>query len=91
MSIIMIVSSVLFPLVGYCVDKIGQRLRLLMISCILIVAANLLFLQIYPTIPLIVLGTGYGVFGAVLWPTFVFLVPKEKVVSHLLWNLQLIS
>ena len=82
MSIIMIVSSILFPIVGYYVDKFGQRLRLLMLSCFLVVLAYTLFLQMYPTIPLILLGTGYGIFGAVLWPTVVFLVPKDKVVSY---------
>lgn len=71
----------MFPVVGFCVDKHGQRIKLLTLASALGLAAHLLFVQIYPVIPLIILGISYGIFGAVLWPTVVFVVPKDKLVS----------
>lgn len=81
MSIIMIVSSACFPVVGLYVDKHGQRIRLLIAAAAMTMTAHLLFLNVYPTFPLIILGLGYGIFGGVIWPTVVFLVPKDRLVS----------
>ena len=81
MSIIMVISSACFPVVGYYVDQYGQRIRLLVAASVMTMTAHLLFLEVYPMLPLIVLGLGYGVFGAVIWPTVVFLVPKDRLVD----------
>lgn len=80
MSIIMIVSSALLPMVGLFIDKYGQRLRLLMAASIMAMLSHLLFQVVYPIVPLIILGAAYGIFAGVLWPTVVFLVPKDKLV-----------
>ena len=81
MSIPMAISSLLFPVVGYFVDKQGHRIRLLTISAVVAVMTHFLFGFMYPVVPLILLGVSYGIFGAVLWPTVVFLVPEDKLVT----------
>lgn len=83
MSITFIISSLLFPLVGVMVDKIGQRVYFLMLSAVLIILSFVLFLNIYPFVPLIILGVGYSFFGAIIWPTIAYLVEENKLVKIL--------
>ena len=81
LSIPLIMSSVFFPIFGLSVDKIGHRIHLLALSGTLLCLAYILFLTSSPLIPLILLGLAYGIFGTVLWPMLVFLVPQRIFVS----------
>lgn len=80
MSIPYIMASIIFPMLGLIVDKFGQRVRLLMMSPILILLAFILLPFYYPTSTFILLGISYGIFGAVIWPTVAYIVPKSKLV-----------
>ncbi len=77
LSFPLITSTIFFPIFRYSVDKIGHRLHLLMLSGVCLILAFTLFLSYPSVIALIILGTGYGIFGTVLWPMIVFLVPER--------------
>jgi len=80
MSVTFIISSLLFPVIGVLVDKIGLRIYFLMFSSLLIIISFILFLNIYPFFPLIILGVGYSLFGAIIWPTIAYLIEEKKLV-----------
>ena len=80
MSVTFIISSLLFPLVGVMIDKIGLRVYFLMLSAVLILISFVLFLHIYPLIPLVFLGVGYSLFGAIIWPSIAYMVEDNKLV-----------
>ena len=52
-------------------------------SCGLLIA-HIFFTCMYPVLPLVILGISYGIFGAIIWPMVVFLVPKDKFVNNIL-------
>eukprot|EP01016_Furgasonia_blochmanni_P052410 TRINITY_DN8351_c0_g1_i4.p1 TRINITY_DN8351_c0_g1~~TRINITY_DN8351_c0_g1_i4.p1 ORF type:complete len:331 (+),score=-24.35 TRINITY_DN8351_c0_g1_i4:552-1544(+) len=79
MSIPFMTSLVLVPVVGYIVDKIGHRVNILIISGIGLAITHALFLIIYPTCPLILLGVFYSMFSAVVWPTLAYVVSKDHL------------
>ena len=73
----LIVSSILFPVFGLIIDKLGKRLHFLVASAFLLIVCYVLFLTTVSIVPLIVLGLAYAVFGATLWPVLAFLVPQR--------------
>eukprot|EP00330_Aristerostoma_sp_ATCC50986_P005462 CAMPEP_0114586660 /NCGR_PEP_ID=MMETSP0125-20121206/9816_1 /TAXON_ID=485358 ORGANISM="Aristerostoma sp., Strain ATCC 50986" /NCGR_SAMPLE_ID=MMETSP0125 /ASSEMBLY_ACC=CAM_ASM_000245 /LENGTH=436 /DNA_ID=CAMNT_0001782185 /DNA_START=199 /DNA_END=1509 /DNA_ORIENTATION=- len=77
LSIPLIISSLFFPFFGYLADKIGYRMHLITIAAISIVCTYIFIQTTAPYIPLILLGLGYGIFGVVVWPVLVFLVPAR--------------
>ena len=80
LSIPLIISSLFFPFFGYLADKIGYRMHLITIAAISIVCTYIFIQTTAPYIPLILLGLGYGIFGVVVWPVLVFLVPARVTV-----------
>lgn len=56
MSIPFIISTIFFPLIGYVVDKIGNRINIFLLSGVLLILGYFLFLFLYPLIPLILIG-----------------------------------
>ena len=80
MSVTFIISSLLFPIVGVLVDKIGLRIYFLILSSVLIIVSFVLFLNIYPFIPLVVLGMAYSLFGAIIWPSIAYLIEEKNLV-----------
>lgn len=82
MSVTFIISSLLFPIIGVMVDKIGKRIYFLMLSSVLIISSFVLFLNMYPFVPLILLGIAYSFFGAVIWPTIAYLVEEKNLVLY---------
>eukprot|EP01084_Bolivina_argentea_P152078 265337_1 len=96
MSIPYYVSAVLTPIFGYIVDRFGHRCHLLFISAIFILFGhvilgyiNKLYFNIYdeyyliPIIGLICLGFGYGIFGAIVWPSFALIVERKYLATIL--------
>lgn len=81
MSTTFIISSLLFPIVGMMVDRIGMRIYFLFLSSILAIVAFILFLNIYPFIPLVLLGISYSLFGGIIWPTLAYLIEEKKLVK----------
>jgi hypothetical protein len=74
-------STLFFPVFGYSIDQIGHRIHLLMISGGCMIAAYLIFLGFPNIFGLILFGLGYSLFGSVVWPLIVFLVPSRIFVS----------
>lgn len=77
LGIPLIVSSILFPVFGLIIDKVGKRLHFLVGSALLLIACYVLFLTTTSIVPLLVLGLAYAIFGATLWPVLAFLVPQR--------------
>ena len=75
MSILFIISTVSLPVIGLIVDKLGYRIRLLQVSAMLMCIAFTLMLFQYLLIPLTLIGFGYALFGAIVWPVVAYLVP----------------
>ena len=70
-------STLLFPIIGNIADRIGKRLNLILLSTIIVIFAYLLMNFIYPTYSLFLLGIGYSIYAAIIWPLISFLVPEK--------------
>lgn len=80
LSIPLIMSSIFFPLFGFIADKYGNRINFMYISSIALIIGYSSLLVMPPILSLILIGMGYSIFGTVLWPVLVFLVPERIVV-----------
>ena len=80
MTLQFITSTLFIPIIGYCVDTLGKRTKLLVIAASLGVITYCLFLLTYPTLPLILLGITYSLFATVIWPSLALIVKKELIV-----------
>ncbi len=87
LSLPLLISASSFPIFGCLVDKVGHRIHLLFLSAALLFTAYILILNFNPIIPLICLGLAYGIFGSVLWPMVVFLVPERIYVMDYSFSL----
>ncbi|EGR30537.1 major facilitator superfamily protein, putative [Ichthyophthirius multifiliis] len=90
MGIPYIISSILTPLIGLLIDRIGKRSQLLIISSIFLIFAHL-FMIIMPQcgqefdncvnfsfiFPLILFGIFYSLYGAVFWSCIPLVVPNK--------------
>ncbi len=82
--ILQLITSVIFiPVIGYFVDIVGKRTKMLVIAASLGVITYCLFILTYPTIPLILLGVTYSLFATVIWPSLALVVGKEIMVKLL--------
>lgn len=75
-------SAIATPIVGIYVDKIGRRCPFLLLSCILLLIAHIIFFlkinnEFITIITLILLGLSYSFFCAVIWPSFSLVVSEE--------------
>ena len=76
-------TSVLFiPIIGYCVDIVGKRTKLLVTASSIGVITYILFILTYPTIPMILLGFTYSLFATIIWPCLALVVKKEIIVIN---------
>ena len=91
--ILQLITSVLFiPIIGYCVDIVGKRTKLLVSAAFLGVITYTLFILTYPTLPLILLGITYSIFATVIWPSIALVVKKEIIVINRLFkNIQAVA
>jgi len=55
-------------------DYYGFRITFLKIAALLAILAYILLLNMYPLVPLIVLGLSYSFFGSIVWPCVAYLV-----------------
>jgi MFS family permease len=55
----------------------GLRIRMLQLSAFLLCLAFSLMLFKYLLIPLVLIGFGYALFGAIVWPIVAYLVPRH--------------
>jgi MFS family permease len=82
-----LITSVLFiPCIGYWVDVVGKRTKLLVTAASLGVVTYSLFILTYPTLPLILLGITYSLFATVIWPSLALVVKKEIIVKFPLFT-----
>ncbi|MCK4764115.1 MAG: MFS transporter [Candidatus Aminicenantes bacterium] len=79
-SIPIVTSMVISPFVGLLVDKIGRRTTMMIIGSILIIPAHLLMglTDLYPVIPMIILGVSFVLIPAAMWPSIPLLVKKSR-------------
>jgi len=76
MSLVLILAIIFFPINGWIIDKIGQRITAFYLSAILIIAALVIMLDNkLLVLPLLMAGLSYSIFGAVIWSSIVYLVP----------------
>lgn len=76
-SALFICCFFLLPVLGYFVDKFGRRTQLLLVAGILAVASHILFIFMYPIVPMILLGAVMSLAAAVVWPTMAYLIPNK--------------
>jgi MFS family permease len=81
-SILILFSMILAPIIGHVVDRIGRRGTLLFLGTFLMIPAHLSMgiSNLHPVYPMIVLGFSFSLVSAVLWPA-VPLIVEEKVVG----------
>lgn len=77
----LVTSLIFIPAIGYSVDVVGKRSRLLVLAALLGVITYSLFMITYPTLPLIFLGITYSLFATVIWPSLALIVKKEIIVN----------
>lgn len=83
MSIPFLCCTILSPLIGLFVDKYGERITLMMISCFLVFFGLLSIMFFYPIYGMLQLGIGYAFFGSTIWTSITFVVPEDKLVNKL--------
>jgi len=66
-----LVAGLLAPFLGAAIDRVGLRAALTLASSVLIVAVHvcLAFTDVYPVVPLVILGICYSVYASALWPS----------------------
>ena len=81
MSIPFIISAVSSPFLGGLVDRVGQRATLLLVSCFLLGGAHALlgWTLVHPTLALVMIGVGYSLYAAAIWPSVNYVVEKNKL------------
>jgi MFS family permease len=80
MSLPFLCCTILSPIVGFIVDKKGQRIKFMMIGCFLVFFGLLSILFFYPVYTMLLIGVGYAVFASTIWPTITFIVSEDKLV-----------
>ena len=79
MSIPYLISSISSPLMGHMVDKVGRRTILATIASVilLVVHLSLALTNISPVGPMLLQGTAYSLYAAVIWPSVPLTVTKQ--------------
>lgn len=75
MSLLYAVSVLVLPILGWIVDRVGERCKLLTISVGFLALAHALMLKLHPAISVTILGFGYTLFATVYWPCISLSVP----------------
>ncbi|KAJ1607826.1 putative transporter with signal peptide [Cryptosporidium canis] len=75
MSLLYAVSVLVLPILGWIVDRVGERCKLLTISVGFLALAHALMLKLHPAISITILGFGYTLFATVYWPCISLSVP----------------
>ena len=79
MSIPYLISSLSSPVLGHLVDKVGRRaiLATLASAILLVVHLSMAATNISPVVPMILQGTAYSLYAAVIWPSVPLTVTKQ--------------
>ncbi|KAL5369302.1 putative transporter with signal peptide [Cryptosporidium parvum] len=75
MSLLYAVSVLVLPILGWIVDRVGERCKLLTISVGFLALAHASMLKLHPAISVTILGFGYTLFATVYWPCISLSVP----------------
>ncbi|MBP7149265.1 MAG: MFS transporter [Acidobacteria bacterium] len=80
-QIIIFASMCLAPFAGRLVDRFGRRASLMIVGSLLLTVAHATMglTQLVPWVPMIVLGAGFVLVPAAMWPSVPLLVEKERV------------
>ncbi|ORX93958.1 MFS general substrate transporter, partial [Basidiobolus meristosporus CBS 931.73] len=81
MSIPSLLSSFGTPLCGLMIDRVGHHSELMTFSALVVILVHglLAFTSITPVLPYIMLGFGYSLFAAALWPSVPSLVHERQL------------
>jgi MFS family permease len=80
-SIIIAASMFLAPFAGRLVDRIGRRATLMVIGSLLMIPAHLALgiTDMWPVLPMIVLGAAFVLVPACIWPSVPLIVDERRV------------
>lgn len=83
MLVTYLTAGFLSPVMGGIIDRIGYRGVLNVFASCLIVGVHLVFRfsDLYPILPLLVLGLCYSIYAAALWPSIALVVAKEHTAT----------
>ncbi len=78
-SIIIFASMICAPFAGLLVDRVGRRATMMLVGSVLMVPAYLLLglTDIYPVLPMMVLGAAFVLVPAAMWPAIPLVVKAE--------------
>ena len=78
-SIIIFASMIFAPFAGHLVDRVGRRATMMVVGSILMVPAYLMLglTDIYPVLPMIILGAAFVLVPAAMWPAIPLVVKDE--------------
>ncbi len=80
-SIIIFASMICAPFAGGLVDRYGKRATVMIAGSLLMIPAHLVMglTDLYPVVPLIVLGIAFVLVPAAMWPSVPLIVKREHV------------
>ena len=78
-SVIMTASMIFTPILGFLVDKLGHRGKIMIVGSLMLIPAHLLLglTTLHPAISFVLLGISFSLVPAAMWPAVPILV-KEK-------------
>jgi len=80
-GMLILFSMIGTPIFGYLVDRFGKRTILMMFGSFLVIPTYLLlaYTSVVPMVPMAILGVGFSLIPAVMWPSVAYIVGKEKL------------
>ncbi|KAI9345577.1 major facilitator superfamily domain-containing protein [Obelidium mucronatum] len=83
MSIPEWIAAIGTPAAGLVLDKVGHRANFLAFAALMLVLGHTVieFSFIFPTLPMILIGIGFSIFAAALWPCVPLLVPDNQIAT----------
>lgn len=87
MAVPFLIASILVPLFGLFIDKLGKRAYIMIISGLLGIITYVFFILFNPILPLVTLGNiknnligfTYSLFVSVFWPSISLIVPQDYI------------
>jgi len=78
-SIIIFASMICAPFAGHLIDRFGKRATMMIVGSLLMIPAHLAMglTDIYPVLPMIVLGAAFVLVPAAMWPSIPMVVKDE--------------
>ncbi len=78
-SIIIFASMIFAPFAGHLIDRVGKRASMMIVGSLLMIPAHLVMglTDLYPVLPMIVLGAAFVLVPAAMWPSIPMVVKEE--------------